>query len=746
MAKKLKAPQAPAAAPVETVPPANPFAQLPAELLALAEADLARSGLTLEDAAALGCLIVDADALAELGHSQPEAGIVFPYWSPALGRFQPLAEFHRARLLTDTRTGFAAQTKARRYSQPAGTLNSVYVPRIVEGEVFDWKRFFEDPRETLYITEGEKKAAAGCKRGLHCIGLGGVDVFQARKRGAEALPLMEDIDFRARDVGVIFDTDTPEGLKPEVLRSAKRLLDWLLLKGARPFLVTLPYADGTKMGLDDYLLDHTAADFMELRMTNSLVHADATCIAAAAADYRYIIEIDRFVGDDPQLMMPPAHLDRVLGLKQVTIPRLERVKDANGTLTTRMLPRPTQLSDALLIWPGTEKFRSMVYHPGKSRHVTIHGEEHLNIWRGWKCEYAGANTLPSEARRSVIMREWLWSIENLFGCDEVAHEYAINWLLYPLQNAGAKMNTFALICSREEGIGKSFIGHMLAKHVYGLTRPGARHAWQLSEGDLHGQFNPFMFATSFVEGDDIAAHDKKSVYERIKSFVTSDTIQINIKNSPQFMMDNHCNFWLTSNDGAPFYLNEDSRRAFVHVPRKPRKDPERYHALQLLFDSGEAGPTLLHYAREIYQANGFNPMHDAPMTTGKKELAMNARTGAKEWIYDLVAGSEALLTRPYASAREIHALMEMEQVQGKYSLDMLGALLREAGATRWGNGAQFAITSTDGSVRRERVWMLGDMRLANSMDKETISAGLVDIPFGYSKGKVVQMRRAGTKY
>jgi hypothetical protein len=281
---------------------------------------------------------------------------------------------------------------------------------------------------------------------------------------------------------------------------------------------------------------------------------------------------------------------------------------------------------------------------------------------------------------------------------------------------------------------------MLAKHVYGLTRPGARHGWQLAEGDLAGQFNPYMFGTSFIEGDDIAAHDKKSVYERVKSYVTSDTIQINIKNSPQFMMDNRCNFWLTSNDAAPFFLNEASRRAFVHIPRKARKDRERYHNLQLMFDSGEAGAVLLHYAREIYQAGRFRPVDDAPMTMGKKEMSMNARTGAKEWIHDLVSHCD-MLTRPMATARELHALMEIEGVMGKSSVDAVGHHLRDAGATRWGNGEQIIIPAADGSFRRERVWILGDFEHCLAMSKTEIETTMTKA-FGFVKSRnVVPMRK-----
>jgi hypothetical protein len=249
-----------------------------------------------------------------------------------------------------------------------------------------------------------------------------------------------------------------------------------------------------------------------------------------------------------------------------------------------------------------------------------------------------------------------------------------------------------------------------------------------------------MFATSFVEGDDIASHDKKSVYERVKSFVTSDTIQINIKNNPQFMMENRCNFWLTSNDAAPFYLNEASRRAFIHIPKRAKKDRERYHKLQLMFDSGEAGPTLLHYAREKYQENGFSPTFDAPMTEGKKELALNSRTGAKEWVHDLCQHVE-MLTRPIATAREIMALLEQEQVQGKISSESISHHLRDAGAIRWNNGLQINIQHSDGTARRERIWILGDYSAVDALNREQVEERF-KIPFGYSKGqKVVQLKQ-----
>jgi len=149
----------------------------------LAAADLARSGLTLADAKALGAEILSERQTVLLGH-QALASILFRYWDPFEERFTPDGIFHRVRYVGRP-AGFAgAVAKPQRYSQPAGSLNDVYVPRVVLGEPYDWKAYLLDPARPLFITEGEKKAACACKGGVPCVALGGVDVWAAAARGA----------------------------------------------------------------------------------------------------------------------------------------------------------------------------------------------------------------------------------------------------------------------------------------------------------------------------------------------------------------------------------------------------------------------------------------------------------------------------------------------------------------------------------------------------------------------------------
>ncbi len=692
---------------------------------ALAEADLRRSGLTLADCP--GAFVCSAEESQRLGHAALPS-VAFPYWNPFSGEFTPLDQFHRARYLSPP-GGFTAQTKAQRYSQPAGSLNDLYVPRRVAGADFDWAGYLSDPkRGALYFTEGEKKALAGAKAGLPVIALGGVTVWCAQTRGAAELPMLSKIDFRGRDAYVVFDTDEDAGLKPEVLTAAHRFMEHLLLRGATPSLVVLP-SDGGKTGLDDYLLSHSLDDLYAYVDGHATAVSDSKHLCECAARYAYVCSVDRFVplsADDDVDYMTVDHADHVLGKREVVLPRLERVRVQGGASVVRRQPKVMRLADAMLAWGGADKFSSAVYRPGSPR-VVDEGRAHmLNLWTGWRCEYSDS-TLPTTEQRQDALGEWEWALDNVFGCDPVAREYVDHWLYYPMRHPGAKLYTCALVCSREQGVGKSFIGHMLAKHVYGLARPGPRHAWQLSEGDLHGQFNPYMHAVSFVEADDIAASEKKSVYERVKSFVTSDTVQVNLKGVPQFMEVNCANFWFTSNDDAPFFLSQQDRRAFVHVPRRAKKDEARYRALELMFDRGVAGPSLLWHARERYAEGAFNPRAAAPMTAGRADVLLNGRSALRDWACCLVDGAETL-TRPYATGREVFALMQLEVPGGeRYSADAVGHALRDAGAGRWRDGQQVYVKTEAGARRAERVWLLGPAGAA--LSKDDLAAGLAGAAF-----------------
>lgn len=114
-----------------------------------------------------------------------------------------------------------------------------------------------DVATPLIITEGAKKADAAAARGLLCVALRGVDNWTSGQ--GTALEDWRDIALLTRTVGICYDSDF--ATNKNVRGAAKRLAKFLVRRGAEVRFILLPgRADGSKVGLDDWLVDNPDTD------------------------------------------------------------------------------------------------------------------------------------------------------------------------------------------------------------------------------------------------------------------------------------------------------------------------------------------------------------------------------------------------------------------------------------------------------------------------------------------------------
>jgi hypothetical protein len=156
-----------------------------------------------------------------------------------------------------------APPDGKRYRSPAKQPNRLYFPPLC-----DWARIAKDPREPLYITEGQKKALKAGQEGLNCLGLAGVWSWLTRYRGngilgaSHPIPDLDLIVWTGRTVYLVFDSDAAR--KPDVQAAERRLGRELIRRGAIVKIIRLPDDGVTKVGLDDYLCRHSVEAFCAL--------------------------------------------------------------------------------------------------------------------------------------------------------------------------------------------------------------------------------------------------------------------------------------------------------------------------------------------------------------------------------------------------------------------------------------------------------------------------------------------------
>jgi putative DNA primase/helicase len=169
--------------------------------------------------------------------------IAFPYNGNGYTRLRP--DFPRK-----DRKG-----KPQKYEAPSSERNRPYIPAGVEAH-------FDDTKQELAFTEGEKKALKLTQDLIPTIGLSGVYAW-CEKGKEKLLRELEGIAWHGRIVYLIFDSDASSNDK--VLAAETRFAARLKALGAIVKIVRLPPGpNGEKLGADDYLVANHCGELRKL--------------------------------------------------------------------------------------------------------------------------------------------------------------------------------------------------------------------------------------------------------------------------------------------------------------------------------------------------------------------------------------------------------------------------------------------------------------------------------------------------
>jgi hypothetical protein len=221
------------------------------DLLPQHQAKLADSGVADGVAGARGYQSIDSrDLLDELGFApitSPTPGLLIPL----LGTDGEVVGYqYRPDHPVSDRNGHG-----RKYVNPTGQRMMLDVPPWIPEQL-------DDPGVPLIITEGPIKGDAAASKGLTCVSLLGVWCWlgQNSKGGKVALAEWRAIALNRRPVVLAFDSDI---LEKDIVREALlQLGGFLESRGARVCFARFPSGpDGEKVGLDDFLRDHSTDEF-----------------------------------------------------------------------------------------------------------------------------------------------------------------------------------------------------------------------------------------------------------------------------------------------------------------------------------------------------------------------------------------------------------------------------------------------------------------------------------------------------
>ena len=213
-------------------------------------ADLQKSGLSDETIEKSGIVALSPrDAIQEIGHDKFLSCYKIPYDKTSYARYKMFYD-----------VGY--DNSHPRYLQTKGAGNRLYIPPTFNEEVLQ-------DSSLLYITEGEKKTLKAVQEGINCIGMAGLWNWKVKgKTGNKSLVAdFDKILFEDREVFIVPDNDwltvKKDGSQKNLKIAINKLAEALTSRGAKIFIVSLP-KEKKKIGLDDYLINHTKEDFLKL--------------------------------------------------------------------------------------------------------------------------------------------------------------------------------------------------------------------------------------------------------------------------------------------------------------------------------------------------------------------------------------------------------------------------------------------------------------------------------------------------
>lgn len=619
------------------------------------------------------------------------AGFKIPYFTLD-GKIDP--SIYRFRFVqTQPSKGFAAIAEApkkpRRYGQPAGTQCGVYLPPILDlggsddntparkgAPVTTWRQIANDVQTALIITEGELKAACGCKLGMPTIGLGGVFNWRSTKDRVELLPILEKFKWNGRTTYIAFDSDAKEN--PMVCMAASRLAYTLAVRGALVRFVQLPpAADGSKQGMDDLIYSYVSQAKSDAQTQQAVALGLEAFgeLLAKADDLGPGQELHR-LNDEVGFVRATAeiieiHTGNVYSHSVFTDAaykhRTFNDKGENGQLVKKFAAKEW------MAWPLRTEFKGYDYAPACTNLITPDGA--YNTW------YSQRWPLVPVKKGDIKLWERLFN--HIFGkLTDADRLWARRWFACPIQRPGTKLFTALLVWGRTTGTGKSRIGESMAS-IYG------RNFGIISNDHLTDNFNEWAESKQFIVGDEISIGDRRGVANKLKALITQPTFRLNVKHRKSYEVRDCINYYFSSNHEDALYLENNDRRFFVVNADVPRLEPEFYEEYTRWLNNGGAARLYYHFLYEV-DLGDFNPAAEAPVTTAKLEMMAIGRSDVEDWAFQLNQNPDTQLGPRHQhdlySAKELLRIYDPDE-KTRIRANGMSRALNAAGVFKCANGS-----------------------------------------------------------
>jgi hypothetical protein len=482
-------------------------------------------------------------------------------------------------------------------------------PSVHFSSLVNWHNL--ETNQRVYLCESVLKASVLAHHGFHAIGFSGCWGWS---KDRDLHWSLRDFEWEFLKPVAIFDSNVHES-NPKLAKVLPRLqANMSAYCGVDVGNIPLPPKSEEPRedwGVDDYFAEHGKDALVEL-LTGKVERVKTQLDEALVQLNKEVVIVrdkQKIYDRRRHYMMPPG------GFKDVNFAdRKAESEDGDKVPVAKIW----------LAWDKRSIVDTMLYEPGSGPVIEDQEPSYVNLWTGW-------GTVPREGDVSPFT-EWL---QDAFP-NESEREWIVDWLAYPIQNPGAKMNS-ALMLVGESGTGKGFLTEILTR-IYGHA-----HTWKERLQNLESHFNAGLAKSSMVviEETDTKSGSEK-VYNILKDMITNPMTRLEMKGVDASMIASKYNLYLQSNHINALPLESFDRRFGVFQINGgtiANCDPYWEWRWDWVRDGGDSVVMRWLLERDLSE---FNPHGKPPETEARQLMSETSRPHKEIWIQEYCVDGEPL--------------------------------------------------------------------------------------------------------
>lgn len=364
----------------------------------------------------------------------------------------------------------------------------------------------------------------------------------------------------------------------------------------------------------------------------------------------YVRSADMYYDIEQHYMLPTDH-----AIQHTWSPRMPRVPTMAGT--------PAVLNPVEVLKMSRKKtiVHAPAFHPGQPQFFEHEGERYVNEYRGGLAD----PLVPTAEERQTIL--------DLFGRipDAVFRTWLLQFYAFAVQRPGTKIRAMPIIWSHQQGNGKSTLLQAVPKLLF-----TERYCTAISNTKLEENYNGYLVGKwfgHFTELHTSMKGDRSKIMNKIKPWITDDTLPINVKYGAAYDTANFMLYTAASNhEDCAEIVATDRRFAVTSMNSVQPMSPAEIKRYYLDFLNVERAAGVLRHFFLNHPVGDFNPDVGPPVTAAKLEMARHTMAPEVQVILEAIEDHSDVFAKDVVSNDQVLAFVRRALPRSNVTPQKLG--------------------------------------------------------------------------